>query len=85
MIQQLETPLHLAKVRCETCAKNLILFRETVITQAVIDLVNSKASDHENHHPNHRIDVMIYNKAPETLDIEEDMRKRRAEYLANNG
>ena len=85
MIQQLETDLHIAKVRCDTCPKELILFHDSIITQAIIDLVNAKATDHENRHPDHEIDVMIYNKAPETLNIEEDMRKRRAEYLANNG
>lgn len=70
MIKQLETGLHLAKARCETCAKQLILFSESIITQAVIDLVNSKAYDHESRHPTHKIEVMIYNKAPETIDID---------------
>ncbi len=83
MIQQLETPLHIAKARCHECATNLILFHDSIITQAVIDLVNSKATYHENRHKEHTIDVMIYKGAPETLDIEEDMRKRRAEYLAS--
>lgn len=83
MIQQLDTELHIAKARCHECATNLILFHDSIITQAVIDLVNNKAENHENHHPKHTIDVMIYKGAPETLDIEEDMRKRRAEYLAS--
>jgi hypothetical protein len=69
MITQLETELHIAKTRCDTCARELLLFQDSVITQAVIDLVNSKADQHEHHHPTHNIDVMIWKGAPETLDI----------------
>lgn len=85
MIQQLETTLHIAKARCHECASNLLLFNDSIITQAVIDLVNSKASDHENHHPKHTIDVMIFKGAPETLDIENDMRERRVEFVKSQG
>ena len=69
MIQQLETDLHIAKARCDTCAKELLSFHDSIITQAVIDLVNSKADYHEHHNPSHKIDVMIYKGAPEKVEI----------------
>lgn len=69
MIVQLDTELHLAKARCHECATNLILFNDSIITQAVIDLVNSKAETHEHRHPKHTIDVMIWKGAPETIDL----------------
>lgn len=68
------TQLHQAKARCETCWKEL--GRETgIITQAKIDVIMYLAERHERLHKTHQTEVLIYEKAPETIDIEESEKK----------
>jgi hypothetical protein len=63
------TPLHEAKARCETCWKVLDIETNSIITQAVIDRITHQAEQHEMRHPKHKVEVMIYDKAPETVDL----------------
>ena len=64
----LDTPLHIAKARCKDCWKQLALETD-IITQAKIDMVIHLAEFHEARHPSHDVQVMIYEKAPETIEI----------------
>lgn len=75
MIKEQSTSLREAKVRCDTCAKELYLVRDTFITQLVIDIVNFKAGQHERQYPKHNIEVMVWEKAPESLDIMEQIKQ----------
>lgn len=67
-----ETPLHIAKLRCVTEAKQLRLYEDQIITQEVIDLIMYEAEKHERIHPKHEVEVLIYNKAPEEVSIESE-------------
>jgi hypothetical protein len=65
----LETTLPIAKARCVTEARVLDIESNTLITQAVIDRINHAAEYHEQRHPGHEVEVMIYKKAPESIEI----------------
>lgn len=62
------TPLHEVKARCEDCWK-VFGFEDGVITQARIDMIIYLADKHEKLHPKHSVEVLIYDRAPETIDI----------------
>jgi hypothetical protein len=65
----LSTTLQIAKARCVTEMRILDIEQNTLITQAVIDRINHAAEYHEQRHPSHEVQVMIYEKAPETVDL----------------
>lgn len=65
----LSTPLQIAKARCIDCWKELDIEKNSLITQAVIDRITHAAEFHEQRHRTHHTQVMIYEKAPETVDI----------------
>ena len=68
MIRQETTPMQKAQVHCETCWNTLLRYDGGLITQAIIDLVNSKAVYHEQRHPGHNLEVLIYKNAPEAIE-----------------
>jgi hypothetical protein len=67
----LETTLPIAKCRCITEMRVLDIETNSIITQAVIDRINHAAEYHEQRHRGHEVEVTIYNKAPEVVEIPE--------------
>lgn len=70
-MKELKTKLHQVKVRCTDCnhgvGKQLELRGQNeIIDQALIDLMIYRALFHEQRHPTHNTEVIIYENAPET-------------------
>lgn len=70
-MKELRTPLHLIKNRCPDCnhgfGKQLDI-KEGLVTQEDIDYFIFQALFHEEHHPDHNVEVTIYQNAPETIE-----------------
>lgn len=72
-MKETKTKLHQIKLRCQDCNNGLgkqLEFDDGVITQQLIDLFIFKAMFHEQRHPQHEAEVIIYENAPETINIE---------------
>lgn len=69
-MKETKTKLHQIKLRCENCnrglGKQLKIETQKPIDQALIDLFIFQALTHEQKHPNHQVEVIIYENAPET-------------------
>lgn len=60
-----KTPMEKVHVRCEDCMKTLWRYSEGLITQAMLSMAESKGTYHERRHPTHRVEILVYENAPE--------------------
>ena len=71
-MKETTTPLQQIKLRCQDCnhgfGKQLEL-KQGLVTQADIDYFIFQALFHEQRHPNHETEVIVYEKAPEEIEI----------------
>lgn len=63
------TPLEKVQVRCETCMHVLWRYSEGLITQALLDFAEHEALVHEQRHPEHSVEMLVYEKAPQEVSL----------------
>jgi len=63
-----KTPIEKVQVRCEDCMKILWRYNSGAITKALFDFAEGKALFHEQRHPSHSVEVLVYEKAMEETE-----------------